>query len=171
MILPSKLLPVWSITRAIMILLSKLLPVWSIFREIVLFTVFLREIALWPLLIRKNTITNQPLGQEWNYCPSGTQNYCPRGFATWAIMSSFGAIISFLPAWLVSNSILCTVMVISNGITIVLCKNQREIHICTLSRDRDITDLIVCCFDTCGYNCKWSLFLKRFRFRIILSVR
>ena len=67
---------------------------------------FLREIALWPLLIRKNTITNQPLGQEWNYCPSGTQNYCPRGFATWAIMSSFGAIISFLPAWLVSNSIL-----------------------------------------------------------------
>ena len=55
---------------------------------------------------QKYTITIQPRGQEWNYCPKGTY-YCPSGEATRAIiLSSWGAIISFLPKWLVSNSIL-----------------------------------------------------------------
>ena len=33
-------------------------------------------------------------------------NSCPRGFAAWARMISYGAIILFLPSWLVTNSIL-----------------------------------------------------------------
>ena len=52
MILLSKLLPVWSTTRAIIILPSKLLPVWSNFRETTnkgQKANFFREIALFAI--------------------------------------------------------------------------------------------------------------------------
>ena len=89
-------------------------------------------------VIRILLVTNH-LGKNKIIAPKEL-NSCPRGFAAWARMISYGAIILFLPSWLVTNSISLFLCLSTRNTKLNLMKaihsylslsSQRIVYVCS----------------------------------------